>query len=145
MAQRRRNIAHLRRPWRATTSFKPWEGSHRASQVLAASARQFGQDIASIQRLGWRSEPLSAGGRTAPAAIVDRQLQNLQQCMNLATRNRMGRIWIGGDEGAKGIQRGGPAREKNAIDRAFMEAGHDPKAHPERQFLQAVAENRLGG
>src|SRR5258706_10212140 len=66
----------------ATTSFKPWEGSHRASQVPTASAR-FGQDIASIQRLGSRSQPLGAGGRTATAAIVDRQLQNLQQRMNL--------------------------------------------------------------
>src|ERR1700676_1218369 len=112
----------------------------------AASARQFGQDIASIQRLGSRSEPLGAGGRTAPAAIVDRQLQNLQQCMNLAPRYRMGWIWIdGGHEVAKGIQRGQPAREKIAIDRAFMEAGRDPKAHLKRQFLQAVAENRLGG
>src|SRR6476620_4132121 len=100
---------------------------------LRPSTRQFGQDIASIQRLGSRSEPLGAGGRTAPAAIVDRQLQNLQQCMNLAPRYQMGRIWIdGGHEVAKGIQRGEPAREKIAIDRAFMEAGRDPKAHLER-------------
>src|SRR5258705_7624107 len=128
----------------ATTSFKPWEGSHRASQVPTASARQFGQDIASIQRLGSRSQPLGAGGRTAPAAIVDPQLQNLQQRMKLPPRHRMGRIWI--DSGhAKGIQRGEPAREKIAIDRTFMEAGRDPKAHLERQFLQAVAENRPGG
>src|SRR6266446_6293671 len=98
----------------------------------AASARQFGQDIASIQRLGSRSEPLGAGGRTAPAAIVDRQLQNLQQCLNLAPRYRMGRIWIdGGHEVAKGIQRGEPAWEKIVKDRAFMEAGRDPKAHLE--------------
>jgi hypothetical protein len=97
---------------------------------------------------GWvRAANHSArAARTAPAAIVDRQLQNLQQCMNLAPRCRMGRICIdGGHEVAKGIQRGQPAREKIAIDRAFMEAGRDPKAHLERQFLQAVAENRLGG
>ena len=47
---------------------------------LICLERQFGQDIASIQRLGSRSEPLGAGGRTAPPATVDRQLQNLQQC-----------------------------------------------------------------
>ena len=41
----------------------------------------------------------------------------------------MGRIWIdGGHEVAKGIQRGEPAREKIAIDRAFVEGGRDPKA-----------------
>src|SRR5258705_6552434 len=110
----------------ATTSFKPWEGSHQASQVPTASAR-FGQDIASIQRLGSRSQPLGAGGRTAPAAIVDRQLQNLQQRMNLPPRYRMGRIWIGGGhQVAKGSQPREPAPEKIAIDRAFMEAGRDP-------------------
>jgi len=71
-----------------------------------SSASEFSQDIASIQRLGSRSQPLGAGGRTAPAAIVDRQLQNLQQRMNLPPRYRMGRIWIdGGHEVAKGIQR----------------------------------------
>ena len=59
--------------------------------------------------------------------------------MNLAPRYRMGRIWFnGGHEVANGIQRGEPAREKIAIDWAFMEAGRDPKAHLERQFLQAV-------
>src|SRR5258706_6017494 len=122
----------------ATTSFKPWEGSHRASQVPTASARQFGQDIASIQRLGSRSQPLSASGRTAPAAIVDRQLQNLQQRMNLPPRYRMGRIWIDGGH-AKGIQRGEPVRAKIAIDRTFMGARREPKVHLSLQILLAVA------
>ena len=58
----------------------------------------------------------------------------------------MGRIWFnGGHEVANGIQRGEPAREKIAIDRAFMEAGRDPKADPGREFVQAVAEKRLFG
>ena len=109
------------------------------------SPRQFGQDIA-IQRLVVRSEPFRAGGRTALATIVDRQLQDLQQRLDLAPRHRMGRIGIdAGHDVAQWVQRREPAREKIAIDRAFMEAGRDPKADPERQFVQAVAENRLGG
>src|SRR5260370_6893243 len=78
----------------ATTSFKPWEGSHRASQVPTASARQFGQDIASVQRLGSRGQPLGASGRTAPAAIVDRQLPNLHQRLNPPPRYRTDPLWI---------------------------------------------------
>src|SRR6266567_2583902 len=100
------------------------------------SPRRFGQDIA-IQRPVARSEPFGAGGRTASATIVDRQLQHLQQRLDLAPRHRMGRIGIDArDDVAQRVQRGEPAGEKIAIDRAFMEAGRDPKAYPERQFVQ---------
>src|SRR5438874_5330676 len=113
--------------------------------VATALRAGTGQDVvAVVQRAVARSKPLGAKCRAASPAVIDRQLQSLEQGLDLTACDEVARIRVDAGHGlARFVQRSKAAREAIPIDLSFMETQSNSEPEPECQFVQAFAHNRF--
>ena len=89
-----------------------------------------------------RGKPLGAKRGTASAALVDRQLQGLEQGLNLASRRKRACAYAG-HALRRFVQRGETAGEKIPVDLPFMETKRNAEPEPGRKFVQARGDHRV--
>ena len=89
-----------------------------------------------------RGKPLGAKRGAASAALVDRQLQGLEQGLNLASRRKRACAYPG--HGLRQfVQRGETAGEKIPVDLSFMETKRNTEPEPGGKFVQARGDHRV--
>src|SRR4051794_18018181 len=142
------------------TSFTACDGFKRTNTVQGRSNRPLffesvvlslrsrvrtGQDVVGVlQRAVTGSKPLGAKCRAASTAIVDRQLQSLEQGLDLTACDEVARIGVDARHGvARLVQRSKAAGEQIPIDLSFMQTQRNSEPEPERQFVQALAHDRF--
>src|SRR5437660_7490085 len=114
---------------------------HASRPREAAFRSSLGDDVAGVERLIERGEPLGARRSTPPATLVERQPQRVEQRSYLLLGCQMHRSWRGAEgrlvETVDGSQ---PAREELAVDDALREALGDAESHLQSKLVQALAD-----
>src|SRR5438067_12692730 len=123
-------------------------GSSGAPRVLDWSfcrgglVTRAGQEIIGIERVVVRGKPLGAKRGTASAALVDRQLQGLEQGLNLASRRKRACAYAG-HALRRFVQRSETAGEKVPVDLPFLDTTRNAEPQPGRKFVQARGDHRV--
>src|SRR3954454_4271971 len=115
-------------------------GNRPLDRLEVAIYRRLGaEDVVDLERLVDLIEPLSAVGRAAASALVERKLELAEQARHLLPCGEMAEIGPHAEGGLVDlVQRGQAAREELAIDDAFGEAVDVAEAQPHRQILQPL-------
>jgi hypothetical protein len=115
----------------------------QSSRLVGSACRPVVEHVLSVERFAGAREPLSTCGGAAHAAIVQGQLEHVDDTFHLDAGGRWVTLGFCPKVPSLNVKRGQPTRKKLAADDALRKSVDGAKTELSRQFLDALSDQPL--